>query len=463
MKSDLSKIAASLFPGTSRIGGHPGRRSVSPASIWLVGVALLLLWVANPAYSREENVEVPTENSQGAIATGTGDREVFVAYGEVMAVQKDRGTLRIVGPIQPIYRREGQAEIRAFFMREHSALALRDRDGQLVGRFMPERIEFQNRVRPENGFEILLFGTFVLESEGARRYLTIGYQAGLYGRLRGYLPATASAPSTHHRALRSIRHSVDHKIMVYIPDDIVVFGQGDNATRDNFNPYFYYRDGQHVVELQAFYMDKYEVTNREYSIFCQKTGHSYPSAWRNGEYPAGKGDHPITVASFADAQAYAQWSGKRLPTELEWELAARGGLKWMVRNGNNGQSDLHATPNLYPTGNTFDPDICNTLESGVGDTRSVYAPATEKDKSVYGVVGMCGNAREWTASWYQAYPGHRLRNARATTGYVFRVIRGGSFYQNREYARSNFRDYGGFPTPDSDFSAGFRLVTEARY
>ena len=73
---------------------------------------------------------------------------------------------------------------------------------------------------------------------------------------------------------------------------------------------------------------------------------------------------------------------------------------------------------------------------------------------------MCGNAREWTSSWYAAYPGHRLPAGQAVSGKMFKVIRGGSYDQRQEFARVDYRDYGGFPNLQDDHSAGFRLVVQ---
>jgi formylglycine-generating enzyme required for sulfatase activity len=292
-------------------------------------------------------------------------------------------------------------------------------------------------------------------NEGELKSLKIGFSVGLYEKRAIYrAPEQFFLPPK--RALPEISNPVDRKVMIYIPWDYAIFGQGDNPALDNFNPYYYERDATVTRRIPSFYMDKYEVTNREYYIFCKKSGHPLPNAWKkSGIYPSGGENHPITIASYADAMAYARWSNKRLPTEFEWELAARGGIR-LLADSADPLSALKSPP-LYPIGDEFDQGVCNTLESGHRTTVSVYEM---NDRSPYGIYGMCGNAREWTSSSYLPYTGHRFRDS-SLAGDQFYVIRGGSYDQDRTAARADNRDYGGFPDPSKDFSAGFRLVVSA--
>jgi len=108
----------------------------------------------------------------------------------------------------------------------------------------------------------------------------------------------------------------------------------------------------HKVYVDSFYMDKYEVINAQYLRFCEATGHRLPEFWGMDGFRCGPDylNHPVVGVSWRDAVAYAAWCGKRLPTEAEWEYAARGGLVGMN----------------YPNGDTLHPSDGNYNQSGKG-------------------------------------------------------------------------------------------------
>ena len=90
-------------------------------------------------------------------------------------------------------------------------------------------------------------------------------------------------------------------------------------------------DSKTPTQVEGFRIDRYPVTNAEYEKFCQETGYTKPPPWYNtGTYPEGKADHPVVQITWKDATSYVEWAGKRLPTEAEWEKAARGtdGREW---------------------------------------------------------------------------------------------------------------------------------------
>jgi len=158
----------------------------------------------------------------------------------------------------------------------------------------------------------------------------------------------------------------------------------------------------HEVHLDIFYMDKTPVTNAEYEKF--DPGHK--RCWEDeGD------DHPVVNVSWYEAYMYALWAGKRLPTEAEWEKAARG---------TNGR--------IYPWGNEFDSKKCNTSESKIGKTTPVtnYKGMGE---SPYGCLDMVGNVLEWCADWYgeDYYKNTTDRNPTGPSKGIFRVLRGGSW------------------------------------
>ncbi len=142
---------------------------------------------------------------------------------------------------------------------------------------------------------------------------------------------------------------------------------------------------QHLVNLPAYRIDKYLVTNAQYARFVAATGHRPPSGWKNGRIPSGELLYPVTLVSWYDAHAYAHWAGKRLPAEAEWEKAGRG-----------------TDARRWPWGNTMDPKRLNTYYN-VGSATPVDTYA--KGASPYGLFDMAGNVSEWVEDDFLPYEG----------------------------------------------------------
>lgn len=164
-----------------------------------------------------------------------------------------------------------------------------------------------------------------------------------------------------------------------------------------------------LVKVEPFYIDKHEVTNKQWKEFLDATGYNWGGrmqAWPGGVLPKEMENLPVVYVNWYDAQAYAKWAGKRLPTEAEWEKAARG-------------VDFRK----YPWGNRFDKNLCNVSESG--HKKVLPVGSFPKGASPYGCLDMCGNVAEWTADWYDAYPGNDKNLPQF--GQRYRVIRGGHY------------------------------------
>ena len=138
-------------------------------------------------------------------------------------------------------------------------------------------------------------------------------------------------------------------------------------------------DPSHNVVLSSYHIDRYEVSNERYSKFMKATGHAAPAYWDDHRY--NQPDHPVVGVNWYDADAFCKWDGKRLPTEAEWEKAAKG----------------PGDGNRFPWGNEFDVKKLNCCEMG-GATVSV--DSHPDGASVYGVLNMAGNAYEWVSDWY---------------------------------------------------------------
>ena len=180
----------------------------------------------------------------------------------------------------------------------------------------------------------------------------------------------------------------------------------------------------HNVNLPSYYIDKYEVTNAQYKRFCTATGKTPPpDPAFEPNYFSGKPDYPVLGATFADASAYAEWVGKRLPTEEEWEKAA----SW---------DRVARKKRRYPWGDEFTSGRAN-----IAKNRPVASTEPTGDISPYGVYHMAGNAGEWTMTAWQPYEGNKSPNLNDSKDQT--VMRGGTFFQGStaDEARTSYRNH----------------------
>jgi len=203
--------------------------------------------------------------------------------------------------------------------------------------------------------------------------------------------------------------------MVYIPAGDFIMGSDAVDTdamglRFGSTPYYLNEKPKRTVTLDAYYIDKYEVTNQQYAEFVAamqgRVRIPPPAYWENGVYPQDQGNFPVHTVHWYAAAAYCRWRGKRLPTEAEWEKAARG---------TDGRD--------YPWGNEYSPKKSNN-QSNFGGV--VAVGSYEEGKSPYGLYDMTGNVAEWVDDWYKAYPGGEGHKD-PKYGEHYKVIRGGGW------------------------------------
>jgi formylglycine-generating enzyme required for sulfatase activity len=231
---------------------------------------------------------------------------------------------------------------------------------------------------------------------------------------------------------------IDCAEMALIPAGTFLFG-----SRDDDKLAFSNEKPQRIMDLPAFYMDIYPVTNERYCTFLNERNPSKKDLERwidlEGGYEKekcriqkgayryktenGYEMHPVILVSWDGANEYAIWAKKKLPSEQEWEKAARG-----------------LDGRIYPWGNEFDKKICNTIESGISGTTKVTS--YPNGKSQYGCYEMAGNVMEWTSSFYDDKDKY--------------VLRGGSWLNNADFCRCAYRE-GYFPD-DKGSIVGFRCA-----
>ncbi|MDE0483860.1 MAG: SUMF1/EgtB/PvdO family nonheme iron enzyme [Candidatus Poribacteria bacterium] len=207
---------------------------------------------------------------------------------------------------------------------------------------------------------------------------------------------------------------------------------------------------QHKVYLDAFFIDKYEVSNADYTKFVEATGHRNSIFWDNPKF--NHPDQPVVGVTWGDAAAYAEWVGKRLPTEAEWEKAARG-----------------TDGRIWPWGNEFDPTKCNFDDEGKFDGHlDGFAMAAPVDSfhpgaSPYGALNMVGNVAEWVSDWfdtdyYSVSPRENPKGPK-NSGMGKKSWRGASWFAGLDHMRCAYRDYDDIVA--SGQIIGFRCAMDA--
>ncbi|MCO6451317.1 MAG: SUMF1/EgtB/PvdO family nonheme iron enzyme [Caldilineales bacterium] len=245
-------------------------------------------------------------------------------------------------------------------------------------------------------------------------------------------PSTLLAPpELPPQAGETVIAASDGMTLVYVPGG--PFVMGSQASDPNAQPD---ESPQRTVTLDGFWIDRTEVTNERYTA-CVKAGVCAPIVSPRSDM-IDRPDLPVIGVAWGEASAYCAWVGRRLPTEAEWEKAARG-----------------ANARLYPWGDQLDTAMLVNIDFRVGDFNDVGA--NSDDRSPYGVMDMAGNAPEWVADWYQsdAYAQGDVVNPQGPAKSMVRVQRGGAWNAAPSAARAANRFWA---FPDRNDFTGFRCA-----
>jgi sulfatase modifying factor 1 len=297
----------------------------------------------------------------------------------------------------------------------------------LTGRLPEGRLPPIHEQRPEipEAWTRLLAGCLSLHP--ANRYSN--FRTMLEAINDAFPEETAPTPIVVLPEKRVERTSLTPPGMVYIPAGSFVVGSADSG--DDALP-------QYEASTTGFYLDRYPVTNAQFSEFVRSTGYRTEAEegegapiWDNGEWriipgvcwknPDGRDTppnfdaHPVTQLTYNDALAFCEWLGRRLPTEEEWEYAARGGLP-----------DVR-----FPWGHTISRSQAHYNADSTAPVMSFHANG-------YGLYDLAGNVSEWTSSWYKAYPGNV--NSNPHFGEQYRVVRGGSWMVDGSACMISYRN-----------------------
>ena len=241
----------------------------------------------------------------------------------------------------------------------------------------------------------------------------------------------------------------DQKEMVLVPAGEFIMGtnkvdsEGTNKKIGAVKELYLDQHPERKLFIGSFYMDRYEVTNEEYQVFLKATQFTdRPAHWVDGVFPIEKALHPVTQVTWWEGWSYCVWAAKQLPTEVQWEKAARG-------------------PNglPYPWGEEF---VKGKANSGIdGDRKTALVTAYPEDVSPYGIYGLSGNVMEWTQDWYLPYPGNSSKNSRFSKN--LKVLRGNGFQKAGHYFLEAYRyAFTRTEANPNDFfeNVGFRCASE---
>lgn len=248
------------------------------------------------------------------------------------------------------------------------------------------------------------------------------------------LPASSNTP-------RAIINPKDGAMLILIPAGEFIAGTwGYSEDEEEFE-----------VNLPAYYIAEHCITNKQYKKFVDATGYHPPvdrfepekNIWRGNNYPPELADHPVVYVTWHDAMVYCKWAGVRLPTELEWEKAARG---------TDGRK--------YPWGNDWDENNCRNFNNGaVAGKETCSVSDYPAGKSSNGCYNMSGNVFEWCVDWLDldAYEIYKTGNLKRPKSGTYRVVRGASWYhalaENYQCASR-----GGFLPDHTHNNCGFRTA-----
>jgi len=313
--------------------------------------------------------------------------------------------------------------------------------------------EIKENMSQKEGIQfIIIFILLILIGTGCDR--TSSELAGDSPQISENYDSEGKNPGLSKLAPPTIVATKDGAPMILVPAGEFIMGSSDEQVeqiarlKPRWRELMEHEQPQHSVILDAFYIDRYEVTNAQFLKFVEVTGyvtdaeredwgyvwtrdinwlHVRGVSWRAplgpGSSIEGKSEHPVVQISYNDARAYARWAGKRLATEAEWEKASRG-----------------TDGRLYPWGNEWDASKLNSWELGPHTTTPVGS--YPEGVSPYGAYDMVGNVWEWVADWYhhKYYHWSPRYNPEGYAKGIHRVLRGGCWWNEKHILRCAHRD-----------------------
>lgn len=409
------------FPASYCVDVFAGGMDPNPRQIKRAINIFLLLWkLASKRRLKTDAASVPADLA--APPTGPLLSEILtpVRLAKVVVIQHSHPDLYDLLKLTPRYLRD----LESYYLERPVERRLEE---------VKAKVEIEEKSEVEQTVRVTLPGPLEPFSQRAslRRLLSLFLDddTACFRRLnptelRRYLILAGRAETERPPEPMRSRLSFEPEL-ISIPAGKFIMGSTPEEVKVLGKEHFQVETPQHTVELPTYQIGRYPVTNLEYKAFVEATNRPPPRHWEGDQLPDALADHPVVNVTWEDAAAYCDWlvqtTGQPycLPTEQEWERAARG-----------------TDGRRYPWDNDWDKKLANTREAGPGDTTPVgqYSPAGD---SPNGCADMAGNVWEWTASWFQPYPGSSYQHEHY--GEKIRVLRGGCFSYNDVNARVAYR------------------------
>jgi formylglycine-generating enzyme required for sulfatase activity len=394
-----------------------------------------LLLAEDDDWPEEESVFVPNEEDEAQPAADIAEGDFEDAQADDLIEQSLSGQIKredVLAELEAVEEEQSIHETKPADVTESIAIAP-IQPASTDDQFLKTNPEMFAGIEPVRSKEVIVAS----EPKRYRRWLAtaamilvplvffaVGLAVGI--RSNGYvnapLPTESDVPPVLSEAARPIAPTG----MVFVPGGDFLRGsdQGDTISKP-----------PHFTSVAPFFMDTTEVTNQEYAEFLNATGEVAPPSWKDGVYPETEANFPVTGVTWYEAAEYAAWKGKRLPTEAEWEFAARG-----------------PEGRAYPWGDEWDAALANA-----GGQLKGLRPVGQGGASPYGIYDMSGNAWEWTSSDARSYPGgkefpwSRMR---------LKIIRGGNWQSDPRSATTYFRGFYGAAGEREYNGTSFRCVKD---
>jgi hypothetical protein len=296
------------------------------------------------------------DKAEDDLSTDLAIKQVLVWKGEITGIYERKTQLKI-----QIYRNQKLPQslpdrdaLRSEILSQNWKVFQKKTKSELAV-FYPRELVWEKQLRKnsENAYSAIVWGELVATDQLLLGLIVAGSYIAKFKDEKVFIEPNDYFAKKPNSPVSRIIHSKDRKEMLLVSRGLFLYGQGIDSTESSFHPQYFQPNLGNLIEVAPFYMDRYEVTNEEYNQYLKETNSNPPAHWEMGKMPEGREDHPVNFLTYKEVEGYAKWSGKRIPTEWEWEKAARGMGIEIYQNKDETLS-YYIQAIQFPHGNEFD-------------------------------------------------------------------------------------------------------------